>query len=40
MRPCSIVLDVDRPRRGIFEISQEPMLHLKHLLGPEAGIAP
>ena len=28
-----VVLDLDRPRRGIFEISQEPMLHLKEILG-------
>ena len=26
-----VVLDLDRPRRGIFRISQEPMLHLKQL---------
>ena len=31
-----VVLDLDRPRRGIFEISQEPMLHLKHLFEREA----
>ena len=27
-----VVLDLDRPRRGIFQISQEPMLHLKQVL--------
>jgi len=26
-----VVLDLDRPRRGIFPISQEPMSHLKQL---------
>jgi hypothetical protein len=32
-----VVLDLDRPRRGIFSISQEPMLHLKQLFEHEAG---
>ena len=34
-----IILDLDRPRRGVFEISQEPIMHLKQLLDrhPEAG---
>ena len=27
-----VVLDLDRPRRGIFQISQEPILHLKQVL--------
>ena len=27
-----VVLDMDRPRRGVFQISQEPILHLKELL--------
>jgi Protein of unknown function (DUF4239) len=27
-----VVLDLDRPRRGLFQISQEPMLHLKQVL--------
>jgi hypothetical protein len=27
-----VVLDLDRPRRGIFRISQEPILHLKQVL--------
>lgn len=27
-----IVLDLDRERRGFFQISQEPMLHFKELL--------
>jgi hypothetical protein len=26
------VLDLDRPRRGILQISQEPMFHLKYVL--------
>ena len=32
-----VVLDLDRPRRGIFKISQEPMIHLKQLFDREAG---
>jgi hypothetical protein len=32
-----VVLDLDRPRRGIFKISQEPMLHLKQLFERDAG---
>jgi hypothetical protein len=32
-----VVLDLDRPRRGIFQISQEPLLHLKELLDHEPG---
>jgi len=32
-----IVLDLDRPRRGIFRISQEPMVHLKALLERGSG---
>jgi hypothetical protein len=32
-----VVLDLDRPRRGIFKISQDPMLHLKHVFEREAG---
>ena len=31
-----VVLDLDRPRRGIFQISQEPMLHLKQLFERDA----
>jgi hypothetical protein len=31
-----VVLDLDRPRRGIFQISQEPMVHLKQLFEHEA----
>jgi hypothetical protein len=27
-----VVLDLDRPRRGLFQISQEPLLHLKTVL--------
>ena len=30
-----VVLDLDRPRRGIFRISQEPIVHLKELLNRE-----
>jgi len=35
-----IVLDLDRPRRGIFRISQEPIVHLKELLDRGADRAP
>lgn len=35
-----VVLDLDRPRRGIFEISQEPMLHLKEVIERDAGTGP
>ena len=33
-----IILDLDQPRRGVFQISQEPIIHLKQLLDrhPEA----
>ena len=27
-----VILDLDRPRRGLFKLSQEPMLHLKETL--------
>jgi hypothetical protein len=27
-----VVLDLDRERRGVFQISQEPIVHLKELL--------
>jgi hypothetical protein len=30
-----VVLDLDRPRRGIFRISQEPIVHFKELLNRE-----
>jgi len=30
-----VVLDLDRPRRGIFRISQEPLLHLKQVFERE-----
>jgi hypothetical protein len=35
-----VVLDLDRPRRGIFRISQEPIVHLKELMNREDKIAP
>jgi len=35
-----VVLDLDRPRRGIFRISQEPMLHLKQMLDRGATTGP
>jgi hypothetical protein len=31
-----IILDLDRSRRGIFKISQEPILHFKELLNRDA----
>jgi hypothetical protein len=33
-----IVLDLDRPREGVFQISQEPIVHLKELLNRSADI--
>ena len=35
-----VVLDLDRPRRGIFKLSQEPIVHMKHLLEGGAGHSP
>jgi hypothetical protein len=35
-----VVLDLDRPRRGIFRISQEPIVHLRELLNREDKTAP
>lgn len=35
-----IVLDLDRSRRGIFKISQEPIVHLKELLNRDADHSP
>jgi hypothetical protein len=35
-----IVLDLDRPRHGVFQISQEPIVHLKELLDRGADISP
>jgi len=35
-----IVLDLDRPRKGIFQISQEPIVHLKKLLNRGDKIVP
>ncbi len=35
-----VVLDLDRPRRGIFRISQEPIVHLKELLNRDDNISP
>ena len=35
-----VVLDLDRPCRGVFKISQEPMLHLKELLDRENAMRP
>jgi len=35
-----IVLDLDRERRGVFKISQEPIMHLKALLNRGADTAP
>ncbi len=35
-----VVLDLDRPRRGIFRISQEPIVHLKQLLNHGDSISP
>ena len=33
-----IVLDLDRPRGGVFQISQEPIVHFKELLNRSADI--
>jgi hypothetical protein len=35
-----VVLDLDRPRRGIFRISQEPIVHVKELLNREDHLSP
>ena len=35
-----IVLDLDRPRHGMFQISQEPIVHLKEVLTREDKITP
>jgi len=35
-----IVLDLDRPRNGVFQISQEPIVHLRDLLSRGADTAP
>ena len=35
-----VVLDLDRPRRGIFRISQEPIVHIKELLNREGNMSP
>lgn len=32
-----VILDLDRERRGVFEISQEPIIHLKGLLDHSTG---
>ena len=35
-----IVLDLDRERRGVFQISQEPIVHLKELLNRNSDNSP
>ncbi len=35
-----VVLDLDRPRRGIFRISQEPIIHIKEILNREDRLSP
>ena len=35
-----VVVELDRPRRGIFRISQEPIIHLKQLLNRGDNISP
>jgi len=29
-----IILDIDRPRRGFVQVSQDSMIRLQHSLGP------